>query len=196
MTAQVYLVLDEAKGALTVPSSALSRNGPDGRYTVMVPNAEGKPEPRQVTVGINNNAVAQVLSGLKAGEKVVVGEGSATPEPSTNMRGAARRGCSEARDMSEALLQLRDLGREYPAGEETIHALKGVNLDIRAGEMVAIVGQSGSGKSTLMNILGCLDRPTSGTYRVEVARPRRCNRMSSPSCAVSTSDSSFSVITC
>jgi len=67
---------------------------------------------------------------------------------------------------SEPLLQVRDLGREYPAGEETIHALKGVNLEIRAGEMVAIIGQSGSGKSTLMNILGCLDRPTSGTYRV------------------------------
>jgi macrolide transport system ATP-binding/permease protein len=68
--------------------------------------------------------------------------------------------------MSEALLQLRDLGREYPAGEETIHALKGVNLDIHAGELVAIMGASGSGKSTLMNVLGCLDRPTSGTYRV------------------------------
>jgi macrolide transport system ATP-binding/permease protein len=68
--------------------------------------------------------------------------------------------------VSEPLLQLRDLGRMYPAGDETIHALKGVNLEIRAGEMVAIVGQSGSGKSTLMNILGCLDRPTSGTYRV------------------------------
>jgi macrolide transport system ATP-binding/permease protein len=69
--------------------------------------------------------------------------------------------------MSEALLQLRNVGREYPAGEETIHALKGVDLDIHAGEMVAIIGQSGSGKSTLMNVLGCLDRPTSGTYLVD-----------------------------
>ncbi len=65
--------------------------------------------------------------------------------------------------MSEALLQLRDLGRQYPAGDDVIHALKGVNLDIHAGEMIAIVGQSGSGKSTLMNILGCLDTPTAGT---------------------------------
>jgi macrolide transport system ATP-binding/permease protein len=68
--------------------------------------------------------------------------------------------------MSEPLLSLRDLRREFPAGEETIAVLKDVNLDIAAGEMVAIVGQSGSGKSTLMNILGCLDRPTTGSYRV------------------------------
>jgi len=57
------------------------------------------------------------------------------------------------------LLRLRDLRREFPAGDETIAVLRDVNLDIAAGEMVAIVGQSGSGKSTLMNILGCLDRP-------------------------------------
>ena len=68
--------------------------------------------------------------------------------------------------MSQPLLQLRDLRREFPAGEETIAVLKDVNLDIHAGEMVAIVGQSGSGKSTLMNILGCLDRPTVGSYQV------------------------------
>lgn len=68
--------------------------------------------------------------------------------------------------MSKPLLQLRDLRREFPAGEETIAVLKDINLEIGAGEMVAIVGQSGSGKSTLMNILGCLDRPTSGSYKV------------------------------
>ncbi len=68
--------------------------------------------------------------------------------------------------MSQPLLQLRALRREFPAGEETIAVLKDVNLDIHAGEMVAIVGQSGSGKSTLMNILGCLDRPTVGSYTV------------------------------
>ena len=66
-----------------------------------------------------------------------------------------------------ALLELRGLRREFPAGEGTIAVLQDIDLDIRAGEMVAIVGQSGSGKSTLMNILGCLDRPTAGSYRVD-----------------------------
>jgi len=65
------------------------------------------------------------------------------------------------------LLRLRDLRREFPAGDETIAVLRDVNLDIAAGEMVAIVGQSGSGKSTLMNILGCLDVPTAGQYLLD-----------------------------
>lgn len=68
--------------------------------------------------------------------------------------------------MSTPLLRVRDLRREFPAGDETIAVLNDINLDIEAGEMVAIVGQSGSGKSTLMNILGCLDRPTRGSYQV------------------------------
>ena len=68
--------------------------------------------------------------------------------------------------MSQPLLELNDVWREYPSGDEVIAALKGVNLTIESGEMVAVVGQSGSGKSTLMNILGCLDRPTRGAYRI------------------------------
>jgi macrolide transport system ATP-binding/permease protein len=65
-----------------------------------------------------------------------------------------------------ALLELRDVCRDYPAGEQSLRVLDHVNLRIDAGEMVAIVGASGSGKSTLMNILGCLDRPSEGSYRV------------------------------
>ncbi|MBP6708478.1 MAG: MacB family efflux pump subunit [Candidatus Accumulibacter sp.] len=64
------------------------------------------------------------------------------------------------------MLEVRQLRREFPSGESTITVLKDIDLSITAGEMVAIVGASGSGKSTLMNILGCLDRPTGGAYRV------------------------------
>ena len=67
---------------------------------------------------------------------------------------------------TEPLITLRALRREFPSGDDTITVLKDIDLTIEAGEMVAIVGASGSGKSTLMNILGCLDRPTTGSYRI------------------------------
>ena len=65
------------------------------------------------------------------------------------------------------LIEIRDLKKIYAQGEEPVRALDGVSIDIDEGEFVAIMGASGSGKSTMLNILGCLDTPTSGSYRLD-----------------------------
>ncbi len=67
----------------------------------------------------------------------------------------------------DALVDVRDMKKIYNPGENEVHALDGVSLQITRGEFVAIIGQSGSGKSTLMNMLGCLDVPTSGEYYLD-----------------------------
>jgi membrane fusion protein, macrolide-specific efflux system len=73
MTTQVNIVLNEAKQALVIPSTALGERGADGRYTVQVVGADGKAMPRQVKTGINTNASVQIIDGLAAGERVVIG---------------------------------------------------------------------------------------------------------------------------
>ena len=62
------------------------------------------------------------------------------------------------------LIKMRGITKNYEMGEAEVHALRGIDLDVKGGEFLAIVGPSGSGKSTLMNLIGCLDRPSSGEY--------------------------------
>jgi putative ABC transport system ATP-binding protein len=71
------------------------------------------------------------------------------------------------------VIRLRDITKVYRAGDVPVPALQGIDLDIERGEFLAIIGPSGSGKSTLMHILGCLDRPTRGTYELEGHDVRR-----------------------
>jgi putative ABC transport system ATP-binding protein len=65
------------------------------------------------------------------------------------------------------LIEVRDLAKTYRLGGQPVHALRDISVDVAAGDMIAVMGPSGSGKSTFMNLLGCLDRPTRGSYRLD-----------------------------
>ena len=78
--------------------------------------------------------------------------------------------------MEKKVIELQNIKREFIVGDETVHALRGVSFSIREGEFVTIMGSSGSGKSTLMNILGCLDTPTSGEYYLDGISVRKMTK--------------------
>lgn len=78
--------------------------------------------------------------------------------------------------MSKPIIELNNIHRDFLVGEETVHALRGVNFTINEGEFVTIMGTSGSGKSTLLNLLGCLDKPTSGEYLLDGVPVKKMSR--------------------
>jgi len=69
--------------------------------------------------------------------------------------------------MKRSIIEVNQLKKDFYVGDVTVHALKGININIQEGDFVAIMGASGSGKSTMLNILGCLDKPTSGDYKLD-----------------------------
>jgi putative ABC transport system ATP-binding protein len=78
--------------------------------------------------------------------------------------------------MSEKILEIEDLKREFTMGSEIVRALKGISFEVQKGEFVTIMGSSGSGKSTLLNMLGCLDKQTSGVYKLDGVDVKGLNR--------------------
>ena len=78
--------------------------------------------------------------------------------------------------MENKILDIKNLKRDFKMGSEVVHALKGINFSVQAGEFVTIMGSSGSGKTTMLNILGCLDQPTSGTYLLDNVDVKKLSR--------------------
>jgi putative ABC transport system ATP-binding protein len=78
--------------------------------------------------------------------------------------------------MSKKILEIKELKREFIMGSETVHALRGISFEVEAGEFVTIMGSSGSGKTTLLNILGCLDKPTIGSYFLDGVDVKKLSR--------------------
>ncbi|TDQ06907.1 ABC transporter ATP-binding protein [Pedobacter metabolipauper] len=78
--------------------------------------------------------------------------------------------------MNEKILEIQNVKREFIMGTEIVRALKGVSFDVNAGEFVTIMGSSGSGKTTLLNMLGCLDKPTDGTYLLDRVNVKELSR--------------------
>jgi len=78
--------------------------------------------------------------------------------------------------MSKKILEMHDLKRDFIVGSETVHALKGVSFDVEEGEFMTIMGSSGSGKTTMLNILGCLDKPSGGSYILDGTDVKNLNR--------------------
>ena len=178
MSASVSITTRQANDVTFLPSVAVTPvGGPDsGQGTVQVLQPDGSTAPRTIGTGLSSDTVTQVTSGLSLGDLVVLPDQSATSAATLRgLNGGGGRGAGGGGGRTGAgddpadvpVLDVRRMSKVYGEGDTAVHALREVDLVVRRGEYVAVVGQSGSGKSTLLNILGCLDGPTSGRYLLD-----------------------------
>ena len=174
MTATVAITTARREDALRVPLRALrfrpeeaaASEAPDGDApAAFVVGAGGALRRVTLRTGIRDEHFAEVLEG-----ELAPGDSLAVAYPRTEESGAGGlpvpAAAAAMSPPSGPLLELRDVWRVFRTGDSEVLALQGVDLEVARGEFTAIMGSSGSGKSTLLHLLGCLDRPTRGVYRL------------------------------
>ena len=191
MTANVNVVTASEPRSVRVPIDALrfappgqppadsaALDGAPGRQTRVWVLEHRKVTPVTITTGLSDGTWVEVADGdLQEGDRVVTDEirtaashariGIARRWRRSDGRNDAHAALAAVRACMNTVIQIVGMTKTYVLGDIEVHALRGVNLTIERGEFVAVMGASGSGKSTLMNMLGCLDRPTSGRYILE-----------------------------
>ena len=158
LTASVTIVIQQKSNVLVVPNRAITTQ--QGKTTVQLVNGTTVTT-QAVTTGLSDATNTEIVSGLTEGQTVQVK--SSTSSSNTGGFGAGRRRPGNTATM----IELNNIVKTYPMGKGELKVLCGINLNIKSGEMVAVMGPSGSGKSTLMNMVGLLDRPTSGSYLLD-----------------------------